>query len=44
MAARSYLDEVSDMPLETQGKILRVLIDQTFQRCGGSTACRSMSA
>jgi two-component system nitrogen regulation response regulator NtrX len=25
------------MPLETQGKILRVLIDQTFQRCGGST-------
>src|SRR5262252_2185120 len=32
-----YLDEVSDMPLETQGKILRVLIDQTFQRIGGST-------
>src|SRR5262249_53552406 len=32
-----YLDEVSDMPLETQGKILRVLIDQTFQRVGGST-------
>lgn len=25
------------MPLETQGKILRVLIDQTFQRVGGST-------
>ena len=32
-----YLDEVSDMPLETQGKILRVLIDQTFTRIGGST-------
>jgi two-component system nitrogen regulation response regulator NtrX len=32
-----YLDEVSDMPLETQGKILRVLIDQTFTRLGGQT-------
>ena len=32
-----FLDEVADMPLETQGKILRVLIDQTFQRVGGST-------
>jgi len=31
-----YLDEVSDMPLETQGKILRVLIDQTFTRVGGA--------
>jgi len=30
-----YLDEVSDMPFETQGKILRVLVDQTFQRVGG---------
>ncbi|GAB4519374.1 MAG: nitrogen assimilation response regulator NtrX [Parvularculaceae bacterium] len=30
------LDEIADMPLETQGKILRVLIDQTFQRVGGS--------
>ncbi|NIP17447.1 MAG: response regulator, partial [Xanthomonadales bacterium] len=29
------LDEVSDMPLETQGKIVRVLQDQTFQRLGG---------
>jgi two-component system, NtrC family, nitrogen regulation response regulator NtrX len=25
------------MPLETQGKILRVLVDQTFQRVGGTT-------
>jgi two-component system nitrogen regulation response regulator NtrX len=32
-----YLDEVADMPKETQGKILRVLIDQTFERVGGST-------
>jgi two-component system nitrogen regulation response regulator NtrX len=31
-----YLDEVADMPLETQGKILRVLIEQTFTRVGGS--------
>ena len=31
-----YLDEVSDMPLETQGKVLRVLLDQTFQRVGAS--------
>ena len=32
-----YLDEVADMPLETQGKILRVLVDQTFMRVGGTT-------
>ena len=30
------LDEIADMPMETQGKILRVLVDQTFQRVGGS--------
>ncbi|MSO54146.1 MAG: sigma-54-dependent Fis family transcriptional regulator [Rhodospirillales bacterium] len=30
------LDEVTDMPLETQGKIVRVLQEQTFQRVGGS--------
>jgi two-component system nitrogen regulation response regulator NtrX len=30
-----FLDEVADMPLETQGKILRVLVDQTFERLGG---------
>lgn len=29
------LDEVSDMPLETQGKIVRALQDQTFERVGG---------
>src|SRR6202008_4572356 len=30
-----YIDEVADMPLETQGKVLRVLVDQTFLRVGG---------
>lgn len=30
-----FIDEVADMPLETQGKILRVLQDQTFTRLGG---------
>jgi two-component system, NtrC family, nitrogen regulation response regulator NtrX len=30
-----YIDEISDMPLETQAKVLRVLLDQTFQRVGG---------
>lgn len=30
-----YIDEVADMPVETQGKILRVLVDQKFQRVGG---------
>ncbi len=31
-----YLDEVADMPLGTQSKILRVLVDQTFMRVDGS--------
>lgn len=31
-----YLDEVADMPMETQGKVLRVLVDQTFNRVGGA--------
>ena len=30
-----YIDELADMPLETQGKVLRVLVEQTFQRVGG---------
>jgi two-component system nitrogen regulation response regulator NtrX len=29
------LDEVSDMPMETQGKIVRILQEQAFQRVGG---------
>ena len=32
------LDEVADMPIETQGKIVRVLQDQVFHRVGGRTA------
>jgi two-component system nitrogen regulation response regulator NtrX len=30
-----YFDEVADMPLGTQSKILRVLVDQQFLRVGG---------
>ena len=30
-----YLDKIGDMPRETQGRILRVLIDQRFRRVGG---------
>ena len=30
-----YLDEVADMPLETQGKLLRLLVEQRFNRIGG---------
>jgi len=32
-----YIDEVADMPLETQAKVLRVLVAQRFQRAGGAT-------
>ncbi|WP_163272739.1 sigma-54-dependent transcriptional regulator [Chelativorans alearense] len=31
-----FLDEVADMPSETQAKILRVLVDQQFERVGGA--------
>ena len=30
-----FIDDVADMPLETQGKILRVLVEQRFQRVRG---------
>src|SRR6266540_1470142 len=31
-----FIDEIADMPRETQNKILRVLVDQTFTRVGGT--------
>ena len=31
-----YLDEVADMPMSTQARILRVLTDQSFVRVGGT--------
>ena len=31
-----FLDDVADMPMPTQAKILRVLTEQVFQRVGGS--------
>ena len=36
-----FLDEIGDMPLEMQVKLLRVLQDGTFQRVGGERALRS---
>ncbi len=35
-----FLDEVADMPWTTQGKILRVLTDQSFVRVGGDRQIR----
>ena len=35
-----FLDEIADMPLTTQGKILRVLTDQSFHRVGGQRAVK----
>jgi len=32
-----FIDEIGDMPRETQNKILRVLVEQTFLRAGGTT-------
>lgn len=32
-----FIDEVADMPRETQNRILRVLVDQNFTRVGGTT-------
>lgn len=32
-----YLDEIADMPRETQSKLLRLLVEQRFRRLGGST-------
>jgi two-component system nitrogen regulation response regulator NtrX len=35
-----FLDEIADMPLPAQGKILRVLTDQSFTRVGGQRVVR----
>ena len=35
-----FLDEIADMPISTQGKILRVLTDQSFTRVGGQRTVR----
>jgi two-component system nitrogen regulation response regulator NtrX len=35
-----FLDEVADMPITTQGKILRVLTEQSFLRVGGTAPVR----
>jgi len=35
-----YFDEVAEMPLGTQSKILRVLVDQSFNRVGGTAKVR----
>ncbi len=35
-----FFDEIADMPLGTQSKILRVLVDQSFTRVGGSAKVR----
>jgi two-component system nitrogen regulation response regulator GlnG len=36
-----FLDEIGDMPQATQGKILRLLQDQTFERVGGNETIRT---
>ena len=33
-----FLDEIGDMPLETQAKVLRVLQERSFERVGGTKA------
>jgi len=36
-----FLDEIGDMPLAAQGKILRLLQEQTFERIGGNETIRT---
>jgi two-component system nitrogen regulation response regulator GlnG len=36
-----FLDEIGDMPLAAQAKVLRLLQDQTFERVGGSETIRT---
>lgn len=35
-----FIDEVADMPLPTQAKILRVLTEQAFERVGGNSGVK----
>lgn len=39
-----FIDEIGDLPRETQNKILRVLVDQTFMRAGAPPRSMSTSA
>ena len=39
-----FLDEIGDMSLKTQAKVLRVLQEQTMEAVGGSDASRSTCA
>ncbi|MBN9118837.1 MAG: sigma-54-dependent Fis family transcriptional regulator [Planctomycetes bacterium] len=36
-----FLDEIGDMPLAAQAKVLRLLQDQTFERVGGAESIRT---
>lgn len=35
-----FLDEVHELPLKAQGELLRILNEQSFERCGGSRPVR----
>jgi len=35
-----FIDEIADMPRDTQSKILKVLVEQRFERVGGNTVVK----